>query len=62
LRVAGPGFELRAVRQSTPAEWCARLELPERSSLGNGAVVLLHSLADQTSLPWPGDFPGKAKE
>ena len=58
----GPAFELRGVRQPMPANWCARLELPEGSSLADGAAVLLHSLADQTSLPWPDDFPGKAKE
>ena len=44
-----------------PADWCARLELPAGSSLADGAAVLLNSLADQTSLPWPDDFPDKAK-
>jgi hypothetical protein len=57
----GPAFELREERQPMPADWCARLELPVGSSLADGAAVLLNSLADQTSLPWPDDFPGKAK-
>jgi hypothetical protein len=29
--------------------------------LADGAQVLLNCLADQTSLPWPGDFPGHAR-
>jgi hypothetical protein len=43
-----------------PADWCARLELPNGSTLTDGAKVFLKCLADQTSLPWPGDFPGDA--
>ncbi|MEA2920177.1 MAG: hypothetical protein QOF07_140 [Bradyrhizobium sp.] len=57
----GPAFELRDARQPMPADWCARLELPGGSSLADGAEVLLSSLADQTSLSWPDDFPDKAK-
>jgi hypothetical protein len=34
--------------------------LPEGSTLADGVEVLLKCLADQTSLPWPGDFPGHA--
>jgi hypothetical protein len=44
-----------------PADWCAGLELPNGSYLADGAEVLLNSLAGQTSLAWPGDFPGKAE-
>ena len=57
----GPAFELREVRQPMPADWCARLELPAGSLIADGAAVLLNSLADQTSLPWPDDFPDKAR-
>ena len=57
----GPAFEMRDVRQPMPAEWCARLELPDRSSFADGASVFLKALADQTWLPWPQDFPCKAK-
>ena len=56
----GPAFEVAGVQQPMPAEWCAGLELPEGSSFADGAKVFLGSLADQTSLPWPHDFPGKA--
>jgi hypothetical protein len=44
-----------------PAEWCSDLELPGGSSYAAGAQVFLHSLADQTSLPWPDDFPRRAR-
>jgi hypothetical protein len=57
----GPAFETRGVRQPMPAEWCVRLELPDNSSFGDGAQVLLDALAGQTSLPWPDDFPGHAR-
>jgi hypothetical protein len=57
----GPAFEIRDVQQVMPAEWCSGLELPSGSSCAAGAQVFLHSLADQISLPWPEDFPRKAK-
>jgi hypothetical protein len=56
----GPAFEIRGLQHPMPAEWCARLELPDGSSFADGAELFLHALADQTSLPWPDDFPGKA--
>jgi hypothetical protein len=56
----GPAFELRGVQQPMPAEWCASLGLPEGSLLATGAELFLKSLADQTSLPWPDDFPRQA--
>ena len=54
----GPAFEVLGVRQPMPADWCAGLELPDGSTFADGARVLLDSLAGQTSLPWPGEFPG----
>lgn len=42
-----------------PAAWSQILGLPSASSYATGAQVLLNSLADQTSLPWPDDFPRK---
>ena len=55
----GPAFEAREVRRPMPADWCARLELPDGSSFADGAQVFLASLAGQTSLPWASDFPDK---
>jgi hypothetical protein len=57
----GPAFEMRDVRQPMPAEWCSGLMLPDGSSFAIGAEVLLRSFASQTSLPWVGDFPLKAR-
>jgi hypothetical protein len=58
----GPAFEVVDLQQPMPAEWCARLELPDGSSFADGAGVFLKALADQTWLPWPHDFPGKAAD
>jgi hypothetical protein len=56
----GPAFEVLGVQQAMPADWCAWLELPESATYADGAAVFLESLADQTSLPGPDDFPRKA--
>jgi hypothetical protein len=55
----GPAFEMLGVQQPMPAERCSSLELPDGSSFATGADVFLKSLADQTSQPWPGDFPAR---
>jgi|ERR1700674_1953312 hypothetical protein len=54
----GTAFELRDVEQPMPKAWSAGLELPEGATYAAGAEVFLKCLAGQTSLPWPGDFPG----
>jgi hypothetical protein len=41
--------------------WCHRLELPLGSTYAAGAAVLMATLADQKSLPWPDEFPRKIK-
>jgi hypothetical protein len=38
---------------------CDRLKLPLASTYAAGAAVLMATLADQTSLPWPDEFPRK---
>jgi hypothetical protein len=53
----GPAFEARGLTHPMPPDWCARLELPCGATYADGAGVFLNSLADQTSLPWPDDFP-----
>ena len=52
---------LSALRQPDPmpTEWSQILGLPCGSSYAAGAQVFLNSLADQTSLPWPDEFPRK---
>ena len=54
----GAAFELRGVPQPMPDAWCASLDLPDRASYADGAAVFLKCLADQTTLPWLGSFPG----
>ena len=56
----GPAFEVHGAQQPMPAEWCAKLELPEGATYATGAAIFLNALAGQTSLPWPGEFPSKA--
>jgi hypothetical protein len=55
----GSALEVRGRQQPMPADWCARLELPDTATYADGAEVFLKHLADQTSLPWPDDFPRK---
>jgi hypothetical protein len=54
----GAAFELRDERNPMPEAWCAILQLADGATYADGAKVFLDSLADQTSLPWPGGFPG----
>jgi hypothetical protein len=50
---------LAALQQAEPMplEWSQILGLPAASAYATGAQVLLGSLAAQTVLPWPDDFP-----
>jgi hypothetical protein len=57
----GPAFEVLGVQQPMPAEWCASLELPDSATYTDGAQVFLKSLAGQTFMSWPGNFPGRAR-
>jgi hypothetical protein len=60
-RPARPAFELRELQEEMIPLWCHRLELPLSSTYAAGAAVLLATLSDQTSLPWPDEFPRKIK-
>jgi len=53
----GPAFELLGVQNALPDEARTRLGLPDGASYTDGAGIFLKSLAGQTSLPWPDDFP-----
>jgi hypothetical protein len=55
----GPAFTVRTEQEEMPAQWCARLELAPFSTYAAGAAVLMNALSDQTSLPWPDEFPRK---
>ena len=54
----GPALEVVGEPESMPPAWCARLELPLGASFDAGGRLLLASLADQTSQPWPSGFSG----
>jgi hypothetical protein len=56
----GPAFEALGVDRPMPAECCALLELPD-GTYADGARIFLKALADQKFLPWPSDFPGRAR-
>ncbi len=56
----GPAFSVRGSGEPMPAERCASLELPDNASYADGAEIFFKLLAEQTSLPWPGNFPYKA--
>lgn len=55
----GPAFEVAGWQAPLPAEWCGKLGLAEGTTYAEGAGVFLKSLAGQTLLPWPGNFPRK---
>jgi hypothetical protein len=54
-----PAFEVREQQELMSPIWCNHLELPTGSTYAAGAAVLMAALADQTSLPWPDEFPRK---
>ena len=55
----GPAFEALGLREPLPAQSCTILGLSDGASYNDGAAIFLKSFAGQTSLPWPGQFPGK---
>src|ERR1039458_9868046 len=56
-----PAIEVVAQHEEMAALLCYRLQLPIGSTYAAGAAVLMATLADQTSLPWPDEFPRKIK-
>jgi hypothetical protein len=58
----GPAFEVLGLQNPMPVEWCAGLGLPGGATYSDGAGVFLTSLAGQTSLPWPDDFPRRPEQ
>jgi hypothetical protein len=54
-----PAFEVRELQEVMMPLWGHCLELPLLSSYAAGAAVLMATLADQTSQPWPDEFPRK---
>jgi hypothetical protein len=57
----GPAMAVLDTHEPMPQAWCRELGLGDGSSFAEGAHVLITLFADQTSLPWPDDFPRKAE-
>jgi hypothetical protein len=56
-----PAIDVVAQHEEMGALLCYRLQLPVGSTYAAGAAVLMATLADQKSLPWPDEFPRKIK-
>jgi hypothetical protein len=57
-----PAIEVVAQHEKMPAVLCYRLELPVGSNYAAGADVLMGTLTNQTSLPWPDEFSHKIRK
>jgi hypothetical protein len=57
-----PAFEVANENVEMPALLCQRLELPLSSTYTIAAKILMAMLAEQSSLPWPDEFPRKFKK
>jgi len=57
-----PAFEVAEQQEEMAPQWCHHLELTLSSTYAAGASLLMATLADQTSLPWPDEFPRKINE
>ena len=55
----GTAIAIMEEQEAMPPSWCDYMELPSSSSYAQAAAVLMNSISDQTSLPWPGEFPRK---
>jgi hypothetical protein len=54
-----PAFEVRDQLEEMSPVLCHQLEISVGSTYAAAAAVLMAALADQTSLPWPDEFPRK---
>jgi hypothetical protein len=61
LRRTQPAIDVSAVHEEMPTLQRYRLELPVGSTYAAGAEVFTATLADQTSMTWPEEFPHKLK-
>jgi hypothetical protein len=59
--VVAAAIDVVAQHEEMGALLCYRLQLPVGSTYAAGAAVVMATLADQTSLPWPDEFPRKTR-
>jgi hypothetical protein len=52
-----PALAARESREPMPHDWSHMLGLPNGATYADAAQIFLRALADQTSLPWPEEFP-----
>ncbi len=54
---------IAAIHETTPMplEWCAILGVADEATYAEGAKIFMNTLAGQTHLPWPDEFPRKFK-
>jgi hypothetical protein len=57
----GPAMAVVDAHEPMRHSWCCELGLGDGSSFAEGAHILLTLFAEQTSQPWPDDFPRKAE-
>ncbi|WP_445217894.1 hypothetical protein ACKWRH_39150 [Bradyrhizobium sp. Pa8] len=57
----GPAMAVVDAHEPMRQVWCCELSLGDGSSFAEGAHALLELFAEQTSQPWPDDFPRKAE-
>ena len=57
----GPAMAVVDAHEPMRQVWCCELGLGDGSSFAEGAHALLELFAEQTSQPWPDDFPRKAE-
>lgn len=55
----GPALALRDNSELLPPDVAEQLRLPRHSNYGAAARQLLAAIEEQTTLPWPDEFPRK---
>ncbi|ABD89563.1 hypothetical protein [Rhodopseudomonas palustris] len=53
----GPALAVLDEPEAMPPDFCRALQLPPGSTFARAASVFITAIADQTSLPWPDEFP-----
>lgn len=57
----GPAIAVLEMHQPMPTTWSRAFGLGDGSTFADGARMVLSLFVEQTSLPWPDDFPRKAE-
>ena len=52
-----PAMAVCQEQNAMPVDWAHTLGLPSGATYADAAQLMLSTLAEQTALPWPEDFP-----